>query len=338
MLASAQKAIGVMLTIERDWGIITLCKPRTLNALSFDMVVAIRAFLTQCEQDSCVKGIVIKSTVPNMFSAGGDIKAVYMAYVAGEGDMLSDFLAHEYGLNLQIAMYTKPVVALMDGVTLGGGVGLSRYATHRIATPEAKIGMPEVKIAFFPDVGAGYFLNLLAPELSRFLALTGHLVQGVDALKLGYATHVISKEALANVELSIQQGAGLSEVSSCVGASNLEGLAPVIECFSEATLFDCVAKLQKCTHPEAPKFCNELQTFSPLALHIIWRYMHMTRGLSLDKVLRFDHTLAVNMLNGSDFMEGVRTRVVDKRDTPTWQHASIYDVTDTELNAYFEAL
>lgn len=175
-----------------DWGVITLQKPKTLNALDLNMVLDIRQFLKQAEKSSDIKGVLFQSTVPGVFCAGGDIKAVYQWHKAGDYAAFCRYIEEEYGLNQQIKIFSKPTVAIMDGLTLGGGVGLSRYTDYRIVSDTALVGMPEIKIAFFPDVGAGYFLNLLEPPLARFLALTGVVLKGSDLVSLGYATHVIS--------------------------------------------------------------------------------------------------------------------------------------------------
>jgi enoyl-CoA hydratase len=161
-----------------QWGVVTLQKRSTLNALDFEMILSIRAFLETCLNDHKVSGILIKSGVTNVFSAGGDVKAIYRWHTENDHQSAAEFIQHEYGLNAYLQSYPKIIVAIMDGLTLGGGVGLSRYSDYRIATTNAVIGMPEVKIAFFPDVGAGYFLNLLDQSLARFLALTGYLLKG----------------------------------------------------------------------------------------------------------------------------------------------------------------
>lgn len=334
MLANSVTTVGVEFEIKNGWGWVNLCKPSTLNALDLAMVLAIRLFLTKCESDASVEGVVITSRVPNVFSAGGDIKAVYHAYTQGNNTMLAEYLYEEYGLNQQIEAYPKPVVAVMEGITLGGGVGLSRYAKYRIATPTARMGMPEIKIAFFPDVGAGYFLNLLDKSLSRFLMLTGYLVSGIDAVNTGYATHIVDSVNIDKVLHSITTNNALDPVQSKTD-SNLTSLKPVIDCFAQDNLIACLDQLKVCEHAEALKFYNEIQQFSPMALSIVWHYMNVTRSMSLSDVFALDYKLAVNMFNKSDFMEGIRTRLVNKHDAPCWQHESIAAVQPSEVESYF---
>lgn len=312
------------------WGVITLTKPATLNALDLQMVMAIRKYLADAAKDLRVKGIFIQSSVPNIFCAGGDIKAVYQCYLNNDTAAISKYMEEEYGLNADIKSFPKPVVALMNGLTLGGGVGLSRYASYRIATTEALVGMPEVKIAFFPDVGAGYFLNLLAPSLARFLSLSGYVLQGQDLMTTGYATHIIHTqdvETTTNAVLNADP-ADLDKVlpSSVSTPSNLQQISEVIDCFSLLTLEATLAQLEQCKHPFATSLYQEIRTYSPYALKVIWDYLERTQGLSYPEVLAIDLKLAKQMFYHSDVFEGIRTRLIDKNDLPRWKYASLDQV------------
>lgn len=313
-----------------SWGVITLNKPATLNALDLQMVMAIRGFLRQAALDSAVNGIFIHSAVPNIFCAGGDIKAVYQWYLNNDTTALSTYVEEEYGLNADIKAFPKPVVALMNGLTLGGGVGLSRYASYRIATTETLVGMPEVKIAFFPDVGAGYFLNLLNPQLARFLGLVGCLLRGQDLIMTGYATHLILPENIATTTQDILK-ADPSDLNNLLSSglstpSTLTDLTEVINCFRFPTLEECLEQLRECSHPLAGSFYEEINTFSPYALKVIWDYLDRTKGLTYGEVLAIDLELAKHMFHHSDVFEGIRTRLIDKRDKPRWKYASFDDV------------
>jgi enoyl-CoA hydratase/carnithine racemase len=314
------------------WGVITLQKPETLNALDLHMVLGIRSFLKDARNNPNVSGIIIKSAVPKIFCAGGDIKAVYRWHTENDVESLHTYIHEEYALNADIQSFPKPVVAMMNGLTLGGGVGLSRYATYRIATTEAVVGMPEVKIAFFPDVGAGYFLNLLDQPLARFLALTGYLLKGSDLITVGYATHLISANETENLLteiLSTEQNRldAVLPVSETT-PSALAKLAPMIQCFKANSLIECMEALTSCDHPEASKVYQEMLTFSPLSLHIIWQYMNITKGLNYASVLQVDLNLARRMFNNSDLFEGIRTRLIDKGDKPSWRHDPLQSASD----------
>lgn len=321
------------------WGVITLQKRVTLNALDFSMITAIRSFLNDARKNPTIDGILIKSSVLKVFSAGGDIKTVYRWYKENDQDSLHEFIREEYSLNADIQSFPKPIVAILDGLTLGGGVGLSRYAKYRIATTNAVVGMPEVKIAFFPDVGAGYFLNLLDQPLARFLALTGYLLRGLDLITTGYATHLMSSdetECLLNDIVSIDPSGMQSVLPAIIKtASHLVELGSVIDCFKADSLQECLEALRECNHPEAFKFYQEVLTFSPLALHIIWHYMSITRGLNYESVLQIDLNLAIQMFNNLDFFEGIRTRLIDKKDKPSWRHESLDAVSREEIESYF---
>lgn len=325
------------------WGIITLQKSETLNALDLEMVLKIHDFLESVKNRSDILGVLIQSNIQNVFCAGGDIKAIYRWHREGNKEAPSRYIHEEYGLNAYIQSFAKPVIAIMDGLTLGGGVGLSRYAQYRIATDRALVGMPEVKIAFFPDVGAGYFFNLLEKPLARFLALTGYTLKGQDLITAGYATHLIPTE---RIEILINKivnhtPAQLDKILQALtlpGSSELDRLYPVIECFKYGSLLECINALKDCSEDEAKKLYNEMLTFSPLALHIIWRYMEITRGLTYDSVLSIDLNLAQSMFEDSDFFEGIRTRLINKGDIPKWNHSSLYNVSEKEISRYFDSI
>ncbi|MDP3935401.1 MAG: enoyl-CoA hydratase/isomerase family protein, partial [Alphaproteobacteria bacterium] len=193
---------------------------------------------------------------------------------------------------------------------------------------------------FFPDVGAGYFLNLLDQPLARFLALTGFLLKGSDLITTGYATHLISSNDSANFlnNLVSVEPNKLEDIVPALETtpSLLEELAPIIECFKVDSLLESMEGLRICDHPEAFKIYQEMLTFSPLALYIIWHYMEITRGLNYTSVLQIDLKLAVHMFNNSDFFEGIRTRLIDKGDRPKWHHESLQCVSELEIESYFD--
>lgn len=319
-------------------GVITLNRPKALNALSIDMVRSMRAFLNSVAVDSEAVGIVIQSSIPNVFCAGGDIKAAYALYQQRDYDALSRYIEEEYALNQAIARFPKPTVALVDGLTLGGGVGISRYTTYRVVTENAQIGMPEVKIAFFPDVGAGYFLNLLDASVAKFLAVTGHVLSGKDLLSTGYGTHaVVSQDldALFNTfvnEGSISEGVIAQFSSQPYGESEIEQLKNVIACFEASTLQACLLDLKRVD----PDLYQTFMRYSPLALQLIWQYMSVTRGRPYQEVVDVDLKLAKEMFHRSDFFEGIRTRLIDKGDTPAWKHQSIDDVNQALIDSFFD--
>lgn len=332
----------VIVYTSQQMGIITLNKPSTLNALDLAMVRSIRAFLEECQGDRNIQGILIQSQVQRVFSAGGDIKAVYHMYQDHNQTGLQQYIQEEYALNQAIHAYPKPVIAVMDGVTLGGGVGLSRYASCRIVTENARIGMPEIKIAFFPDVSAGYFLNQLELALSSFLALTGYIAQGLDLITTGYATTYVHRTRLPTLIEEIQTN-GPSAVANIASdtpetLSELDRLQPIIHCFAHNTLEDCLDALGKCPAHDAKAIREQLLSVSPLALKIVWHYIRLTRGMTYAQVLEVDLHLAQKMFDGSDLFEGIRTRLIDKGTIPKWRYASLRDVDASTVASYFEHL
>ncbi len=328
----------IQFEIRGSWGVITLSRAGSLNALSLDMVLFMRSVLNRVRDDARVVGIIIQSSVARVFCAGGDIKAAYELYRQKDYESLSVYIREEYALNKQINGFKKPVVAIIDGLTLGGGVGISRYATYRVVSENAKIGMPEIKIAFFPDVGAGYFLNQLSESVSKFLALTGYVLEGKDLMDAGYATHAVASFNIRSFIEDLSSGEDIKDVlfnySTSLTETKLDDLKESIECFAELTLEKSLFKLKQVSS----MLHRELMTHSPLALHIIWRHMELTRGKSYSEVVKIDLQLAHRMFHKSDFFEGVRTRLIDKGDRPVWQYSGIDNVKKKEIEAYFSAL
>lgn len=324
-----------------EWGVIVLEKPSTFNALNLQMVLEIRQFLKEAEYNQHIQGVLIQSAVAGVFCAGGDIKEVHQWCKSGNQDALFHYIEEEYGLNQQISLFPKPTVAIMDGLTLGGGVGLSRYTDYRIASDKALVGMPEIKIAFFPDVGAGYFLNLLEKPLARFLALTGYLLKGQDLIDVGYATHLISSSRLDSIIDEILRNRGDKIDSSLIvqynGESELKSLQPLVQCFNHPSLLECMNALASASE-QGKKLYKEMLKFSPLALHIVWEYIEICRGLSYETVVQIDLNLAKQIFKKSDIEEGIRTRLIDKGSAPKWLHHSISEVIREEIEAYFKPL
>lgn len=331
-------------TIENGWGIITLNRRQALNALNFDMVLKFSAFLTESESNPNIQGILIQSALPHYFCVGGDIKEIYLNYQNNRNDISKEFLEAEYSLNLQLANFTKPSVVLIDGLNLGGGVGVSRYAKYRVITENAKIGMPEVKIGFFPDVGAGYFLNKLPISIANFLALTGYLVEGTDALETKFGTHYIQSDSLLDFKTEL-----LSNVQNIEPTLKRYVLAPpkstllkphakIIDFFfNKDSLETTILKITESSTPFAKDLSKALQDYSPLALKIIWKYIQITRNMDHEQVMQLDKKLANSFLKKSDFIEGIRTKLIAKNDTPTWIYHSFSSVSSDVLAEFFSS-
>lgn len=323
-------------------GIVTLTRPKALNALTHRMVTALSCALTAWEQDTSVTVVLIKAE-GRAFCAGGDILQVYEAGRAGSPPV--DFFADEYRLNAQIARFTKPYVALIDGIVMGGGVGVSCHGSHRVMTENALFAMPEVGIGFFPDVGGSHLLPRLSGSFGMYLALTGNRIAYGDALGSGLATHAIkAQDQSAFIDRLARSGdpeSALADLSISVAretdASVLEGIA---RHFSQPSLEDIPASLEKAgaDDPFAAKTLATMLDRSPTSVRVAWRQIAAGQELSMDDCMRMEFRILNRMLHGHDFYEGIRAALVDKDRQPKWRPASLDAVSAADVDAYFASL
>ncbi len=324
-------------------GVVTLTRPKALNALSHGMVRALARALAAWEDDPAVAAVLIRGE-GRAFSAGGDIMQVYAARRAGE-EPPADFFADEYRLNAHIQRYRKPYVALVDGVVMGGGVGISFHGSHRIVTENAQFAMPEVGIGFFPDVGASHILPGLDGHFGMYLALTGNRIGCGDVLGCGLATHAVKaadQERL--VERLCRSGdadAALEGLTVSVARETDAALLEVVaRHFAKPSLQDIVASLKADAASDsfAAKTLATIEGRSPTSLLVAWREIEAGRGLSMEACMRMEYRILVRMLAGHDFYEGIRAAIVDKDRQPKWRPARIDDVGQAEVDAYFAPL
>ncbi|MES2253252.1 MAG: enoyl-CoA hydratase/isomerase family protein [Pseudomonadota bacterium] len=297
-------------------GIIMLNRPEALNATSYEMVLAIDAALTTFVNNDSLKHIAIMSRSDRAFCAGGDIRAAYTAMKAGDMDACEAYFRAEYQLMYRLATFPKPVHAFINGLCLGGGMGLSAHCTARIAGENAVFGMPETRIGFFPDVGAAYFYNQCDdPAEGMYLALTGNKFDRDHAIRNGIATHAIDQSQWESVIEQLICGKSLDE---CVfkSAEVRPNYLPqdVHVAFSHETLSELIAALPSTV-------LAEMRTKSPLSIAVTHAYIQRARGLSLQAVLEQDFALAMNFVRHGEFKEGIRALLIDKDKTPKWSYA-----------------
>ncbi len=300
-------------------GHILLNRPKALNALTLEMIEALATALEAWRDDAGVHAVVIEGAGGRAFCAGGDIRAVRSAALAGEFDMVEAFFQAEYALNLTIARYPKPYIAVIDGICMGGGVGLSIHGTARIATEAAMFAMPETGIGFFPDVGATYALPRLRGAVGMYMGLTGARLSGADAVYAGVATHFVPQERLAGLvdELAADGPAVLASAAEPAPAS-LPGLMDQIRCFEADSVPAIVARLEQLGTDWSRETLATLRSVSPSA--VLWSFDAIRRGagLTLEAALQAELELTRTVTRHPDLAEGVRAMVVDKDRAPKW--------------------
>ena len=310
------------------FGVITLNRPQALNALTSLMASAIDAKLVEWAADDAVKGVLIKGAGEKAFCAGGDIR--WLHDTAKEDPVAAaEFFRVEYTMNARIKHFPKPYVALIDGITMGGGVGLSVHGNFRVAGDRTLFAMPETGIGLFPDVGGGYFLPRLENGIGLYFALTGARAKAADCLEARIATHYVPstdhpklEEALyAMEEVDVETvGALLREHADVPDDGPLASRLPDIErLFTRKESLDALyAALSAEKSDFAGELIETLRRMSPTSMAITWE--HMTRGakLDFDDVMRLEFRIASRILEGGDFFEGVRAQIIDKDRTPNW--------------------
>ena len=329
---------------------ITMNRPKILNALSYDMLMAISPRLHEWADDPAVKAVLIKGTGDKAFCAGGDIRSILEDKKVG-GPLPEVFFREEYKVNRLIHNYPKPYIALIDGVTMGGGVGLSVHGSHRIATQHTMMAMPETAIGFFTDVGGSYFLPRLPGEIGVYMGLTGHPLRAADCLYTGVATHYVEAAKLPSLEDALLSADWDSSDAQGVVDDIVRRFADdpgrppigqerdaVDRCFSA----DTVELIQAALEAEGTEWASTqlglLEKRAPLSLKVTLRALRQGATQSFDNCMVMEYRLSQSFMDGSDFFEGVRAVLVDKDHAPRWQPASLEAVSDAMVEDYFTPL
>ena len=301
-------------------GVITLNRPRALNALTLAMTRAIAAALDRFEADPAIRRVVIKASGDRAFCAGGDIRALYDWGRAGRHDLQVGFWREEYALDWRIARFAKPIVALCDGLVMGGGVGLFIHAARRIVTEHARFAMPEVGIGFFPDVGATHALARAPAQIGTYLAVTGLSADAADMMALGLATGSVARADLVALEAALEDDdAPLSDPSAPLGGSRLMAVAGTIEAaFGAPNRAAIMARLAAAQSPLAEEALAAMRQKCPTSQEIALRQIGEARTTPLAESLRRDFRIVSRYGTGQEFLEGIRAAVIDKDRTPHW--------------------
>ncbi|MET3790137.1 enoyl-CoA hydratase/isomerase family protein [Aquamicrobium terrae] len=324
-------------------GVVTLTRPKALNALTGQMVHALAAALNAWEKDASVRLVLVRGE-GRAFCAGGDIMDVYRAGRAGERHV--EFFADEYRMNAQLARFPKPYVALIDGIVMGGGVGISAHGSHRVMTENAIVAMPEVGIGFFPDVGGSHVLSRLPGAFGMYMALTGNRVRQGDALAVGLATQTIRSESQQEFVEALTASGEVEEVLrrfhvAVPAETDAATFAAIERHFSQETLEAALASLKEeagAGDAFASKTLATILSRSPTSLKVAWREIRRGADLSMDDCMRMEFRVLNRMLDGHDFYEGIRAVLVDKGSTPVWNPPTLDGVSDAAAEAYFAPL
>jgi len=335
-------------------GIVTLNRPQALNAVTHAMVLALRVQLDDWEMDPAVTRVVIRAAGARAFSAGGDIRALYDLGKSGRPQEAMAFWRAEYPLNAAIKNYRKPYVALMDGIVMGGGVGISVHGSHRVAGDRYQFAMPEVGIGFFPDVGATWFLPRMPGELGTYCALTGERFNAADGVGAGIATHRVASARFDDV---INALCGTTSVDAILAAfaepaqgAVIVPMRPAIDrLFAGARVEDILANLDReagsgsADAAWAGKTAALIRTKSPLSLKLALAQVrrgnpNASETWDFETCMRAELRIVSRVIEGHDFYEGVRAVIVDKDNRPRWQPAALADVSEAEIERHFAPL
>ena len=323
-------------------GWITLNRPKAINALNHAMVQAIMPALRAWAYDDEVAAIVLTGAGERGLCAGGDIVSIYHdAQDGGSGS--ADFWREEYVLNALIAHYPKPYVAVMDGIVMGGGVGVSAHGSHRIVTERSKIGMPEVGIGFVPDVGGTLLLAQAPGELGTHVALTTARMSGADAIATGFADHYIPSADIPAFLAALPSGPVdeiVAKFSQAPPLSDLVGNADWIDqAYADDDVETIVARLRANGSPAADKAAEQVLANSPVAVKVALRSVRRAaEASSIEEVLNDEYRVSLRCLQSHDLVEGIRAQVIDKDRNPAWSPATLAEVTDEQVAQYFADL
>lgn len=327
-------------------GFITLDRPDAYNALNMEMVQALRAILTLWKTDSNVHLVCMDSSTSKAFCAGGDIRQVATLDDIAHSAEVSKFFAAEYALNALIHSYPKPFVSLIQGIVMGGGVGISLPGRFQVISEDVTWAMPEVMIGLYPDVGSLYYLRRLPECIGLYAALTGARFTTMDVMHLGLATHFVPyeqfdvlKETL--VQASTHQGSHgiVAEILSYFGQM-VGGEAPIqkqaltiSDVFSHKTLEESMVALEQYAgDPWADDTMDQLMEACPLSLAVTWDAYHAAKGKSFDQVLELNHKLSNWLARDPNFYEGVRAMIIDKDRAPRWYPSNLCDIDRKKID------
>ncbi len=336
----------VIFSISHNIGFIELNRPKALNALNQPMMTAIAQQLLAWKSDTSVQAVVVHSNSPRAFCAGGDLRAVYEAGTQGHLEHLELLFREEYSLNYIIKTYPKPYISFIDGIAMGGGIGLSVHGSHRLVSENVLIAMPETNIGYFPDVGATHFLNQAPGKIGLYLALTGNHIKVADALYARIGTHYIPHEKQGRVfdELKKLPAKDHDAIDNFLGLyeerhpeSPLSKKEKEINMlFSTTTIGGIFNRLKTNSDAFAQGILETLKQRSPTSLAVTFEQMNRWKTLNnFAEVMSMEFDMSQHFVKQPDFFEGIRSVIIDKDHAPKWRPSDLKEVTKEQVVAYF---
>jgi 3-hydroxyisobutyryl-CoA hydrolase len=324
----------VLFEVADGVGKATLNRPQQMNALTLDMIRALDEKLAEWGADKSIRAVMIYGAGDKAFCAGGDIRALYDAKTSGDAKLLSEFFWHEYRLDYRIGAYPKQLIAVMDGLIMGGGAGIGLNAPVRVASERAVFSMPECAIGLYPDVGAAHFLQRCPGEIGMFLAMTGLRLRTAGLYHCNLVTHTIPAERLPRLT---PETLSIDNVTTRV--AEIAKLQPAIDiCFGLNSIDAIITALENRNDPGSLDSLNLLRRGSPTSLKVTFEHMRRMRGKGLADVLKENWRISRHMMVGSEFFEGVRALLIDRDNAPNWNPATRSEVSEAIVNRYFEKL
>jgi enoyl-CoA hydratase len=340
------ESVDIVCEKRGEAGLITLNRPKALNALNLAMVREMRRALDAWENDPAVTRIVVQGAGEKAFCAGGDIRQLTEDLKAGKREEALAFWREEYQLNIRIKRYPKPYISLIDGIVMGGGVGVSLHGSYRVAGERYLFAMPEVGIGFFPDVGATYALPRLPGETGMYLALTGERVKRADAVMLGLATHAMASGSIPGLREALIAGEPVEEALNRAavdpGPAPLEAHREVIDsCFSGESVAAILQRLEKAAGQGsdfAAKTAAGMRTKSPTSMNLAFEQVRRGASLDFEEAMRVEFRIVSRIGDGHDFYEGVRAVIIDKDNQPRWQPETLEALDPAVVERHFAGL
>jgi enoyl-CoA hydratase/carnithine racemase len=338
-LGVSEESEEVLTSVDNGVGLITLNRPKAINSLNQTMVDALSAVLARWESDDAVRAVVLSGAGERGLCAGGDVVAVYHS-ARRDGVEVRKFWRDEYLLDGQVGRFAKPYVALMDGIVMGGGVGVSAHGSVRVVTETSKVAMPEVGIGFIPDVGGAFLLSRAPGALGLHAALTGAPFSGADAIAMGFADHYVPHAQLDAFTQAIVD----DDIDSALAAHAVEPPPSdlvaqrdwIDKCFSGETVEDIVAALRGHDAGPAQDAANLIASRSPIAVSVALEAVRRAAKLeTLEDVLVQDYRVSSASARSHDLVEGIRAQIIDKDRNPKWSPANLAAVTAADIDAYF---
>lgn len=342
MAFSRNKSSLILASETNDKGIITINRAKALNAINLDMVRDISNWLKKWESTKTL--VIIKGAGEKSFCAGGDVRAVVEAGLTPES---KNFFREEYTLNALIGAYKIPYIALIDGITMGGGVGLSVHGKYRVATERTLFAMPETAIGLFPDVGGSFFLPRLAGKLGLYLGLTGFRLKGEDVYKAGVANYYCESNLLNDLETELLNCKNDTDIVNVLKKFTpktfkkfiLEDhLEKINKIFNENSIENIIENLKNDNSEFAANTLKSLSKMSPTSLKVTLEQLSLGKNLTLNECLNMEYRIVYRHLESSDFKEGVRALLIDKDQNPKWNPPEVNSVTDDIVKLFFSNL